>query len=64
MTSYIQRRDRVTKQLETVDECSSLSVAKEWLKGYQESDPQGHYYLSRRPCKDWITASAPKSLDK
>ena len=52
---YIQRRDYQTRQLETVDEFDSFREAHKMIKEYRLSDPYGHHYISRRPCKDWDT---------
>lgn len=54
---YIQRKDRRTRQLETVDEFESRREAREILKEYRISDPQGEYYISSRACKDWAESS-------
>jgi len=50
---YIQRRE--SRQLETVDEFSTLKEARAMLIEYRTSDPRATYYLSRRPCNEWKT---------
>ena len=41
--------------LETVDQFDTVKEARAMLKEYQLSDPTGFYYLSSRPCHDFIT---------
>jgi hypothetical protein len=48
---YIQRREN--RQLETVDEFSTIKEARSMLIEYRIADPSATYYLSRRPCNDW-----------
>jgi hypothetical protein len=50
---YIQRR--ADRQLETVDEFSTIKEARAMLIEYRISDPTATYYLSRRPCNEWKT---------
>jgi hypothetical protein len=50
---YIQRKDKQTGQLETVDEFETATEAKAMVIEYRISDPYAHYYISNRPCKDW-----------
>lgn len=49
---YIQRKDQYG--LETVDQFDTSKEAKEMLKEYRLSDSSAEYYISQRPCKDWI----------
>ena len=51
MTTYIQRKGEY--QLETVDEFETRKEAREMVAEYRMSDPNAHYYLSQRCCKDW-----------
>lgn len=53
MTTYIQRRDIETKELETVDEIKTYKEAMALVKEYRSSDRQAGYYLSQRSCKGW-----------
>jgi hypothetical protein len=49
---YIQRKD--DSNLETVDEFETRKEARAMLAEYRSiGDRSAHYYLSRRPCKDW-----------
>jgi len=48
---YIQRR--AARQLETVDEFSTIKEARAMLIEYRIADPAATYYMSRRPCNDW-----------
>ncbi len=52
MTYYIQRRD--ARQLETVDEFTERKEARTMRDEYQLSDPSARYYVSTRPCRDWL----------
>ena len=52
---YIQRRDQ--SGLETVDEFETWKEARAMLAEYRISDPSGHYYASRRPCRAWRAAA-------
>lgn len=52
---YIQRRDIVSRQLETVDEFETCKEAREMLKEYRLSDSSAEYYISQRACKEWKT---------
>lgn len=49
--TYIQRKG--DGHLETVDEFETRKEARAMLAEYRMADPSAHYYLSRRPCKDW-----------
>lgn len=49
---YLQRKGRADLQ-ETVDEFEEKKEAKDMLAKYQVADPEGYYYISRKPCKDW-----------
>ena len=49
--TYIQRKD--SRYLETVDQFETRKEARAMLAEYRLSDPSAHFYLSRRPCKDW-----------
>lgn len=51
---YIQRKDG--RELETVDEFTTLKEARAMLAEYRMSDPSAHYYISSRACKEWRTA--------
>lgn len=54
---YIQRLNDYNKakgSLETVDQFETRKEAREMLKEYQLSDSSAHYYLSQKPCKDWL----------
>jgi hypothetical protein len=53
---YIQRKDKYTGQLETVDEFETSSEARAMAIEYRISDQSAHYYVSNRPCKDWNNA--------
>jgi len=48
---YIQRKD--SYNLETVDEFTTRSEAREILQEYRIADPSAYYYLSSRCCKEW-----------
>ena len=48
---YIQRRDG--RDLETVDEFTTMREARAMLTEYRMSDPSAHYYTSTRPCNHW-----------
>ena len=51
---YINRKDDFGN-LETVDQFNQgRKYAKEMLKEYRLSDPSARYYISQRPCKDWL----------
>ena len=50
---YIQRKDG--NGLETVDQFDTLKEARKMLIEYQMSDRSASYYISQRPCKDWLT---------
>ena len=50
---YIQRKDRDTNQLETVDQFDTYTEAKKMIVEYQLSDPSAAYYISQRACKAW-----------
>jgi len=51
---YINRKDNYAN-IETVDEfAEGRKYAKEMLNEYRLSDPYAHYYISQRPCKDWL----------
>ena len=49
---YIQRKDQYG--LETVDQFDTRVEAQEMLEDYKLSDHSAEYYISQRPCKDWI----------
>jgi hypothetical protein len=51
---YIQRKDLYTGQLETVDQFDTHREAVAMLKEYRTSDYAGRYYLSSRPCQNWL----------
>ena len=51
---YINRKDNFGN-FETVDQFNQeRKYAKEMLKEYRLSDPGARYYISQRPCKDWL----------
>lgn len=54
MTTYVQRYGQGYR--ETVDEFATRKEALAMLKEYRFSDPMGDYYLSSRPCKNWLDA--------
>lgn len=47
---YIQRKE--SRELETVDEFTTIKEARAMLREYQLCD-SAHYYVSRRACKGW-----------
>ena len=47
---YIQRQDKQTKQLETVDEFTTRKEARAMLYEYSLSDLYAGYYISTRSC--------------
>ncbi len=49
---YIQRK--TSDGLETVDEFETRKEASAMAKEYRLSDPSARYYVSQRPCKDWL----------
>ena len=51
--TYIQRKDRDTNQLETVDEFETRKEARAMLAEYRLSDNSAYYYISSRCCKSW-----------
>lgn len=51
MTTYIQKREK--KKVTTVEEFSTLFMARQKLNKYREKDPSGKYYLSTRACRAW-----------
>ena len=51
MTIYINRLGQGYR--ETVSECTSWKQARAEVLEYAQSDPTGHYYLSRRCCANW-----------
>ena len=51
---YIQRKDN-DGNFETVDEFESHKEAKNMLKNYRLSDQSAYYYISQKPCRDWLT---------
>jgi len=53
---YINRLDKDTKLIETVDQkddSSSMWDYRQLLSEYQLSDNTAQYYISQRCCKDW-----------
>ena len=52
MKVYVQRKGQ--GYLETVDEYESRIEAVQMLTEYRLSDPSAHYYLSSKPCHEWI----------
>ena len=54
MTYYIQRRD--ARYLETVDEFVTRREARAMLTEYRMADSSADYYISTRPCRDWVVA--------
>lgn len=52
MTTYIQRFGQGYR--ETVDEFESCKEARKIIEEYRISDPSANYYLSQRPCNDWL----------
>lgn len=50
-TIFIQRRGN--GYLETVDEVDGWQEARRLLGEYRLSDPDAHYFTSRRSCKAW-----------
>lgn len=49
---YIQRKDQF--RLETVDQFDNIKEAVKMVREYRISDPYANYYISQRPCKDWL----------
>ena len=58
---YIQRQDKQTKQLETVDEFTTRKEARLMCYEYIFSDQAAEYYISTRSCKAW---KEEKDLEK
>ena len=58
---YIQRQDKQTKQLETVDEFTTRKEARLMCYEYILSDQVAEYYISTRSCKAW---KEEKDLEK
>ena len=56
MTYYIQRKE--SRQLETVDEFETFKEARAMVAEYRIADPYAHYYISNRPCKNWVDSCA------
>ena len=57
-TRYIQRKDNMTGEIETVDELLINDTAdrnefKRLIVEYNYSDYAGVYYGSQRACKEW-----------
>lgn len=57
MTRYIQMKSNFG--LETVDEFpynnkEERKEAKRCLNEYRISDPSANFYMSSRPCKEWV----------
>ena len=50
---YIQRKDNYGN-FETIDEFESHKEAKNMLKNYRLSDQSAYYYISQKPCRDWM----------
>lgn len=55
---FIQRKD--SNGVETVDQFDVNTIeerkeAKRCLSEYRLSDPYANYYLSQRPCKEWLS---------
>lgn len=55
---YMQRKDNMTRELETVDEFPTTNrderkEARRCVGEYHMADPWGTFYLSSRPCKAW-----------
>ena len=50
---YIQRKDNYGS-FETVDQFESHKEAKNMLKEYRLSDQSAYYYISQKPCRDWM----------
>jgi len=50
---YVQRRDG--RQLETVDEFTTMREARVMLIEYRTADTSATYYLSSRACRAWRT---------
>jgi len=50
---YIQRKDNYGN-FETIDEFESHKEAKNMLKEYRLSDQSAYYYISQKPCRDWM----------
>lgn len=53
-TIYINRKD-CYGNLETVDEFTEgRKYAIEMLREYRFGDSFAHYYMSQKPCKNWL----------
>lgn len=49
---YIQRDGQQVR--ETVDEFETRREAIDMVKEYRLSDPSARYWISTRPCRDWL----------
>ena len=50
---YIQRKDDYGN-FETVDEFECRKEAIRMLKEYRLGDKSAYYYISQKPCRDWM----------
>jgi len=50
---FIQRRDKQTKEVETVDDADNKREADEKISHLRTFDQNGEFFKSRKPAKNW-----------